>query len=288
MGFWKIKHTGRKDLFMLPFRRDYNAKRINRVVNDPSVLPEVALPGQENIDLSQLVSDLRNIVLMCDEGGIVAHWREQGIYEIHTQFTSKYRGIGAVRTVREMVSWLFLNSPAMELQTKIPEVNKSAHGLVQAINGRLEFDRQDVWPLADGKFCSMDYYALRYSDWLYSPWAAGKLAARGEWFHQKLDAAKSAFLAPPDEHGHDAAHDVNVGATIEMIFADQTEKALTLYNRWSRFAGYAEVRLISLAPLVIDIQDAVLLIDCKVQDFEVLAVRPQPPAAVPLEEEEAA
>lgn len=273
---------------MLPFRRDYNAKRINRVVNDPSVLSEVALPGQESLDLGPLVSDLRNIVLMTDEGGIVAHWREPGIYEIHTQFTAAYRGIGAVKSVREMVSWLFLQSPAMELQTKIPEVNKAAHSLVQAINGRLEFDRQDAWPLPDGKFCSMDYYTLRYSDWLYAPWAAGKLAARGEWFHQKLDAAKLAMLSPAESHAADPAHDVNVGATVEMIFAGEIDKALTLYNRWARFAGYAEVRCISLKPLVIDIQDAVLLIDHVAKDFEVLACRTNPPAAAPQENEEAA
>lgn len=275
---------------MLPFRRDYNAKRLNRVCNDPSVLPDVALPGQTALDLTPLVSDLRNIALMTDEGGILAHWREPGIYEIHTQFTAAYRGVGAVKSVREMISWLFLQSPAMELQTKIPSSNRAAHGLVQAISGRLEFDRQDAWPLPDGKFCSMDYYTLRYSDWLYAPWAAGQLAARGEWFHQRLDAAKLAMLSPPDSHPADAAHDVNVGATIEMIFAEQAEKGLTLYNRWARFAGYAEVRLISLQPLVIDIQDAVLLIDTKAQDFEVLAVRPQvvPPTASIEQEEEAA
>lgn len=275
---------------MLPFRRDYNAKRINRVVNDPSVFSEVALPGQETLDLGPLISDLRNICLMTNEGGILAHWREPGIYEIHTQFTSAYRGVGAVKSVREMISWLFLQSPAMELQTKIPEINKAAHGLVQAINGRLEFDRADAWPLPDGKFCSMDYYTLRFSDWLYSPWAAGKLAGKGEWFHQRLDAAKLAMLSPAENHPADPAHDVNVGATIEMIFSGEVDKALTLYNRWSRFAGYAEVRCISLKPLVIDIQDAVILVDLEAKDFEVLACRavPAPAVAAPLEEEEAA
>jgi len=273
---------------MLPFRRDYNAKRINRVVNDPSVFPEVALPGQGALDLGPMIAALRNICLMTDEGGIVAHWREPGIYEIHTQFTAAYRSVGAVKSVREMISWLFLQSPAMELQTKIPAANRAAHGLVQAINGRLEFDRADAWPLPDGKFCSMDYYTLRYNDWLYAPWAAGKLAEQGEWFHQRLDAAKLAMLSPTESHAADPAHDVNVGATIEMIWAGQAEKGLTLYNRWARFAGYAEVRLISTAPLVIDIQDAVLLIDCKTQDFEVLACRALPPAASPSQEEEAA
>lgn len=263
---------------MLPFKRDFNAARINRVVNDPSVFPDISLPGQGPMDLTALVNDLRNIVLMCDEGGIVAHWREPGLYEIHTQFTEKYRGVSAVKTVREMVSWLFLQSPAMELQTQIPAVNQAAHSLVKAISGRLEFERDGVWQLADGQACRMDYYTLRYNDWLYSAWAMGGLAARGEWFHARLDQAKVAFLQAPESHGHDAAHDVNVGATIEMIFAATTiDKAITLYNRFAKFAGYAEVRVISAQPLIIDIQDAIILVDVWQKDFEVLSVR----AAVP-------
>lgn len=261
---------------MLPFKRDYNATRINRVCNDPSVFSEISLPGQGPMDLSPIINDLRNIVLVCDEGGIIAHWREPGIYEIHTQFTEKYRGVSAVRTTREMISWLFLNSPAMELQTQIPAVNQAAHGLVKAISGRLEFEREGVWQLPDGSSCRMDYYTLRWSDWLYSAWAMGGLAARGEWFHERLDAAKRAFLCPPDGHPPDAAHDVNVGATIEMIFAGQCDKGLTLYNRWARLAGFAEVRAISAQPLIIDIQDALVLVDIWQKDFEVLSVRTAP------------
>jgi len=237
------------------------------------------------MELSPIVNDLRNIVLMCDEGGIIAHWREPGIYEIHTQFTEKYRGVGAVKTIREMVSWLFLNSPAMELQTQVPEVNRGAQALVKAISGRLEFERDGAWIAPSGP-CRMDYYTLRYSDWLYAPWAMGGLAARGEWFHQRLDNAKRAFFQAPDSHPQDAAHDVNVGATIEMIFAGQVDKALTLYNRFAKFAGYAEVRAISAQPLILDIQDAVVLVDIWKKGFEVLSCRQAiPPVQIPAQSE---
>lgn len=276
---------------MLPFRRDYNAKRLNRVCNDPSVFPDISVPGQGPMDLSALVNDLRNIALMCDEGGIFAIWREPGIYEIHTQFTERYRGISAVKTVREMVSWLFLQTPAMELQTQVPAYNQGAHALVKAISGRLEFERDGVWQLADGTSCRMDYYTLRYADWLYSPWTMGPLATRGEWFHAKLEAAFAGFLLAPEVHEHDPAHDVNLGATVEMIFAGEVEKGLTLYNRWARFAGYAEARIVSAKPLIIDQQNALLLIDLWGKDFEVLSVQPgskEQPAELPLPLEGAA
>lgn len=265
---------------MLPFKRDFTSARINRVCNDPSVLPDISIARQDTLDLTPVVADLRNIILMCDEGGIIAHWREPGVYEIHTQFTERYRGVSAVRTTREMVSWLFLHSPTMELQTKVPDCNAGAQGLVKAISGRFEFERAGAWQGPDGP-CGVAYYTLRWSDWLYSPWAMGGLAARGEWFHQRLDDAKRAFLSPPDSHPADPSHDVNVGATIELIFAQNIDKALILYNRWSRFAGYAEVRLISAQPLILDIQDAVLLIDISGKDFEVLQVR-TPAQSVPI------
>ena len=271
---------------MLSFKRDFNAARLNRVCNDPSVFPEISLPGQGTMDLSALVSDLRNIALLCDEGGIMAIWREPGIYEIHTQFTAKYRGVGAVRTVREMISWLFINTDAMELQTQSPAVNQAAHGLVKAISGRLEFEREGAWALPDGQSCRMDYYTLRYADWLYSAWAMGPLVARGEWFHEKLHNAKLAFVQVPDSHPVDVAHDINVGATVEMIFAGNVDKALQLYSRWARFAGYAEVRAVSARPLILDFQNAAVLVDIWQKDFEVLSVRPIP-AKLPVESPQA-
>ena len=259
---------------MLPFRRDFTAARLNRVVNDPSVFAEVATPEQEVLELAPLVGNLANIALMCDEGGILAIWREPGVYEIHTQFTDKYRGVSCIKTVREMFSWLFLNTGAMELQSQVPDCNEGAKAITRAIGARLEFERADAWRTRDGKAHNVGYYTLRWSDWLYQPYAMGPLGALGEGFHSALESKKAAFLAPPEGHPTDPAHDVNVGATLSLIYNNQVEKALTLYNRWSQFAGYAPIRLLSREPLIVDIIDAVLLVDQKKETFEVLACRP--------------
>lgn len=260
---------------MLPFKRDLRADRINRVVNDPSVFPDVALAGQESLDLTPVVKNLANIVLMTDEGGIVAHWQEPGLYEIHTQFTERYRGVSAVRTVREMLSWLFLRSEAVELLTKIPRNNERALGLVRAIGGKFEFGRENAHAALDGEIVGVDYYSLGINDWKYSAWASPGLMASGAAFHQQLEERKRAMLWTGEAHGEDPAHDINVGATVQMIFAGLPEKALHLYNRWARFAGYAEARMLSRSPLVIDIADSVLHVDIEKRDFEVLEIRPK-------------
>lgn len=258
---------------MLPFKRDFNATRLNRVVNDPSVFAEISTPEQEELRLDALVGNLNNIALMCDEGGILAIWREPGVYEIHTQFTDKYRGVSCIKTVREMFSWLFLNTGAMELQSQVPDCNEGAKAITRAIGARLEFERADAWRTRDGKTHSVGYYTLRWSDWLYQPYAMGPLGALGEDFHRALDSKKAAFLSPPDGHGVDPAHDVNVGATLSLIYNEQYEKALVLYNRWSTFAGYMPIRAISVVPLIIDIADAILLVDKYKRDFEILEIK---------------
>lgn len=272
---------------MLPFRRDLRADRINRVVNDPSVFPDVAPPGAEKLDMTNAVKNLSNIFLLTDEGGIVADWQEPGIYEIHTQFTEKYRGVSAIKTVREMLSWLFIHSDAMQLLTKIPKGNDRALGLVRAIGGRFEFAREKAYTTHSGVLVDVDYYTLGYSDWLYSPWASPALGARGVEFHTMLEEKRRAMLVFGEAYGEDPAHDINMGATVEMIFAGQAQKGLTLYRRWARFAGYAEARLVSLEPLVIDIDDAVLHVDIPAKNFEILEIRPKavPPAPVEVEDQ---
>lgn len=257
---------------MLSFKRDFNAKRLNAVVNDPAVFSEVAMPGQEigKLDFTPLAQDLNNYILMTDKGGIVAHRQELGIFEIHTQFLEDYRGHAAIRTVRDMVSWLFINSDAVELLTKIPERNPAALGLVRAIQGKFEFNRAGAYTAHDGNICGVDYYSLAFRDWASSIYAVDRLAKSGREFHAKLEELQQGSAK---RHPEDAIHDIMVGATVEQIFAGQVDKALILYNRWARFAGYAEVRLLSRLPLILDIQDSVLLIHPHERGFEVLEVR---------------
>jgi hypothetical protein len=169
-----------------------------------------------------------------------------------------------------MLSWLFLRTEAVELFTKIPRNNERALGLVRAIGGKFEFGRENAHAALDGSVVDVDYYTLGYRDWLGSPWVAPALSAVGAKFHEELDAKKRAMLCVEEQHPVDPIHDINVGATVEMIFNGQIEKAIALYVRWSRFAGYAPIRLLSRNPLVIDISDAILHVDLENRSFEIL------------------
>jgi hypothetical protein len=77
-----------------------------------------------------------------------------------------------------------------------------------------------------------------------------------------------------ENHPQDDAHDRYVGACVETIYGGQPEKAVILYNRWARFAGYQPIALVSKSPLLIDIGTAILQVIN--ESFQVVQCRLQP------------
>lgn len=250
-----------------PIHREYSAERLNTIVNHPEVRPWVGAPGMGPLDMTGLVANPNNILLMGEAGGLFFIQDGPGRYEVHTQFMPSGRGEHALTVTRNALFWMFTQTDCEEIITKVPDGNKGALGLVRAIHGDRRFHRDNAWHGPDG-ITGVAFYALTIDQW------AGKcteVESSGEWFHDKLEAAKLAKGGTTEIHDHDEAHDRYVGATVEMILAGQIEKALGFYNRWARFAGYAEVAVIAANPWVFDIQDA--LIAVRENDFEVLLCR---------------
>lgn len=245
--------------------REFSAERINRVVNHPDVRPWVGGAGELN--LSSLVADPRNVLLMGQGGGVLFQWLEPGLYEAHTQFDPEHRGKEAVQNVRDALRWMFTRTDAVEIVTKVPLHNVSALGLVRAIHGRRIFERENVWPTESGSQ-TVAFYSLPIMDWAGSAPDIGK---SGHWFHEKLEAAKAATEGALPPHADDEAHDQYVGATVEMIVAGQVGKGLAFYGRWARFAGYGPIAQIAANPVVLDIGDAILAV--RDADFDVLLCR---------------
>lgn len=245
--------------------REFSAERINIVANHPAVRPW--LGGQGTLDLTPLVADSRNYLLMNGDGGVLFQFLEPGLYEAHTQFLPSCRGAEAVQAVKDALRWMFTRTDAIEIVSKVPAGNKGALGLVRAIHGQLQFTRDNAF-LLGGQMASVGYYSLPIMAW------AGKceeLADSGQWFHEKLEAAKNATAGAAPLHDDDDAHDRYVGATVEMFQAGQIGKALGFYSRWAKFAGYGPISLIATNPVVLDIGDAILAV--REDDFSVLLCR---------------
>jgi len=243
----------------LTLRRDFDARRLNRIANDPMVKPLVALPEQmdSDLDLTNVVRDRRNVALMCDHGGLLFQWYEPGIYEVHTQFDEIMRGQAAVDFTEAALAWMFLRTPAMEILTKVPVHNVGAKWLAQRVGCKVDFERTNTWRTVTGTV-DMAYMAIRWHDWVRK---APGLTERGHAFHEWLTQEKILAGVGLVPHDDDSGHDRMVGATVEMFLHGQVDKALVLYNRWARFAGYVPIRVIEMGPLVIDIGDGLVVID---------------------------
>ena len=62
--------------------------------------------------------------------------------------------------------------------------------------------------------------------------------------------------------------------TCELIFAGNIDKAVSVYNRFATMSQYAPVVLMNHEPLMLDIQDAHIIV--RDEDFYVHSLKPKP------------
>lgn len=260
LQFWELSVTSE-------VRRSFDAAEINPILNDPSVLPSVTVPGIDVIDAGPIVADHRNVALMAEGGCILFIADEPAIYEVHTNFLPAFRGRHAIRASLEAYRWMFANTDCMILQTRVPAFNKAAERFCQIVGATRDFERKAIWPTADGPV-DLSFWSMHFHDWLRR---AHAVVESGKAFHARLDAEYERHGKPAHSHAEEDCHDRNVGACAEMLYGGQPEKAVILYNRWARFAGYGQIALISRSPIVVDIGEAVLLIEQ--QTFKVIQCR---------------
>jgi hypothetical protein len=251
-------------------RRSFDASEINPILNDPSVFEAIKLPGMKpDIDMSAIVSNPLNVLLMAEGGGIIFAQAEPGIYDVHTSFLENHRGRHAIRASREAYRWMFTHTDCMILQTRVPAFNKAAEAFCKMVGATLEFTRKKAWPSEEP--ADMSYWSLKYEDWVRS---ASCLIASGITFHSRLDEEFARHRTLHENHPDEECHDRYVGACAEMIYGGQPEKAVVLYNRWARFSGYGLIAMISRSPLMVDIGSALLMIEN--DNFKVVQCRSQP------------
>lgn len=247
--------------------REYSADRINAIVNHPEVRPWVGEPHQGYLDLTPIVANPANILLMGEGGGFMLIQQEPGIYEVHSQFLPEARGKVALQAAQDASRYMFTRTDCVEIRTKVPDGNVAAEAFARLMKYELQFWRPNVWTGPSG-LVGAKFYAQTLNQWVNTAPGIGK---SGHWFHEKLEAAKIAKGSILPVHDDEDAHDRYVGATVEMMASGQIGKALAFYNRWARFAGYAAISLIADNPPVIDIQDALLAI--RNDDYEVILCR---------------
>lgn len=250
-------------------RRSFDASEINPILNDPSVFDQMRTPGLKlgDLDISAVIENPLNVLLMTEGGGIIFGQSEPGIYDVHTSFLENYRGRHAIRASLAAYRWMFTHTDCMILQTRVPAFNKAAANFCKLVGAVHEFDRKGVWATETGA-ADMSYWTMKYEDWARR---SDDLIASGRAFHTRLDEEFARHKMLHENHPDEECHDRYVGACAEMIYGGQPEKAVVLYNRWAKFAGYGLIVLISKSPLMIDIGNALLMVTG--DSFKVIKVK---------------
>lgn len=236
--------------------REHHAKRINRVVNDPSVYPWVCGRHEGELDLTPVIADPNNVLLMGQHGGVLFIQLQHGLFEAHTQILPEGRGKWAVSFVTACVFWMMTRTECFELMTRVPRGNLGARALARAVGGKFEFTNPRGWT-KDGKTIPADIFSINIQDWMRT---APGLVERGHWFHERLEDEYRKLGRAEPPHDDDPVHDRYVGAACEMFLGNQAPKAVILYSRWAKMADYAPITVISLKPVAIDIVDSIIVV----------------------------
>lgn len=253
----------------LTLHRSFDAQAANAIFNDPSVFPTIATKGVQQIDISGAVANARNVLMLTDGGAIFFLADiDPGIYEVHTSFLERYRGRYAIEASLAAYHWMFTHTDCMSIVTQVPASNRSAALAARAVGFVPRFTRKGVWE-TEQSTVDVRFYELNHADWMLRARAA--LISAGKAFHDRLDAERARHGHTDEHHPQEDCHDLYVGAAIETVYGGQPEKAVVLYNRWARQSGYGQIALVARSPLVIDIGDAVLLIEDRT--FKVIKCR---------------
>jgi hypothetical protein len=254
-------------------QRATDARFVNEVVNHPTVHPWVRGAHNGVIDLHDLVLNPYNVTLTAEHGAILFQCHTPGLYEAHTQVLPAGRGKWALYFVQAALMWMFTRTDAVEIVTRVPAGNRAAAALMNYIcrlcGAEHDFRSPYGWTGSGGHQIAADVYSLPIQRWMR---AAGGLAERGSWFHQRLDEEWLKIGKRRDDpHPDDTVHDRYVGAGCELMLGGQVRKALVFYNRFAVMSGYAPIELVCESPLAIDTHDAILLV--RDNDFWLMSAR---------------
>lgn len=248
-------------------KRHFTADSINIVVNHPSVYEWGRGAATGRLDLTPVVQNENNHLLMGEYGGVLFLKHQPGVYEAHTQVLPAGRGKWALDMVNEALAWMFTRTDCVDIMTRVPKGNLAARALARAIGGSAEYRMERGWVL-DDRVVYADVFSLQIQKWMAT---APGLEQQGEWFHTQLEKEYARFGKSGPDHLHDPVHDRYVGAASLMIQNGQPQKGVLFYSRWAGMAGYAPVTIACLDPLIVDLQES--LIQVKGDSFECLRLK---------------
>ena len=218
--------------------RQRDAKRLNEIVNHESVKPHLQFLSDGPIDLSDLVRDPANYLLMGEHGGVLFIRLQNGLYEAHTQVLPQGRGTGVLDLARLAQQWMFTRTDALELVSKCPTLRTKA--LAKCVNGRLDCTVTGH----DGK--PVDVYRVTIQNWMAGARDLENIGAR------------CAALLDLADYGPMLHRPLGIAA--EMFRRNQPVKAVIFFNRWAMLAGHPPMSIVSTTTPSFKVADNIIVV----------------------------
>jgi len=209
--------------------RSFAAKRLNELANHPDIRPFIADPDEGVLDLTAQVRNDSNVLLLGEHGGCMLLKLTPALYEVHTLVRPEGRGPWALAMAKSVLRWMFCNTDACEIVTRVPHGNQPARSLSVAVGMQFELTRPDG-SRYKGKVTPIDLYSITIQQWVQKDQTMEQIGARTH-AAMREQAKKLGIAEPP--HDEDADHNRVVGACAEMMIGGQSLKAVSLYNRWA-------------------------------------------------------
>lgn len=134
---------------------------LESIANHPRVFPSVSRAGDGPISLAAAWPECIGIEF--DTGGWLAHRLAPGLYELHTLFLPKSRGVRVAAA--QMLRYLFCARDAIELVTRVPADLPHARRLAEWGGFQHQFTRPASWPRAAGAV-DVDHFRLPLDTWI--------------------------------------------------------------------------------------------------------------------------
>jgi RimJ/RimL family protein N-acetyltransferase len=147
--------------------RAFDAGFANAVLNHESVYSWVRGPHAEGrLDLSPLVADQRNLLLVGEHGIAIFAYRVPCVYEWHAAVRPEGHGRWALEAARAALDYVFRETDAVAILAAVPEDNKAARYIVRTLGFGLKQVLPSSWSSDDGEIVSLCVYVLLRREWM--------------------------------------------------------------------------------------------------------------------------
>ena len=131
-------------------------REVHRIFTDPSVWPFIHDDGAPAVDEWQpMEADCITYLAVRQDGELcgclMLYPINHVLYELHSAMLPHARGEGSMETARQMLTWLWANTPATSLMTWVPAYNRPA-AIAAKRAGFIERTRLPAAYLKDGTY----------------------------------------------------------------------------------------------------------------------------------------